>query len=104
MTNGTGTMGSENVTDVRVNCVISRFTVSVVVSGLRGINLILRNNDSDTIVVHSNGTYAFPMEIESGQSYNVTVAGGPIFFQQCTPQDGAGLVTDRDVQVQIVCN
>jgi hypothetical protein len=102
--NGAGTMGSEDIADVRVTCETSRFNVRVVVSGLRGFSLRLRNNGED-ILVHSDGTYSFPTSILSGQPYNVAAVGGPIFpSQQCAAQDGTGTVTDRDVEVQVICN
>lgn len=105
VTNGVGTMPSDDVTSIDVSCETSRFAVSAVVSGLRGFSLRLRNNDTEDVLVHVDGTYSFPTTILSGQPYNVTVVGGPIFpAQQCTPQNGSGLVEDRDVEVQIVCN
>lgn len=101
---GAGTMGAENITNVRVTCETSRFNVSVVVSGLRGFSLRLRNNGED-ILVHSNGTHPFPSSILSGQPYNVQVVGGPIFpGQQCSVQSGPGTVTDRDVEVGVTCD
>ncbi len=101
----TGTMGTQNIGNIDVSCVTSRFGISVVVSGLRGLGLRLRNNDSDEISVSSNGRHTFPTPIESGQTYNVTVVGGPIFpFQQCTPQNGGGgRVTDGGVDVEVIC-
>ena len=105
VTDGVGTMPNEDVASVGVSCETSRFAVSVVVTGLRGFSLRLRNNNAEDISVHSDGTYSFPTTILSGQPYNVAVVGGPIFpAQQCTPQSGSGLVEDRDVEVQIVCN
>lgn len=104
VTNGTGTMGRANVTNVAVGCVISRFNVSVAVAGLRGFSLRVRLNDSESLVIHSSGTYTFSTSIESGQAYNVTIAGGPLFpFQTCTVANGVGTVTDGDVEVGVSC-
>lgn len=102
--NGAGTMAAENIANVGVTCETSRFYVSVVVSGLRGFSLRLRNNGED-ILVHSNGTHPFPSSILSGQPYNVQVVGGPIFpGQQCSVLSGPGTVTDRDVEVEVTCD
>ncbi len=105
VTDGAGTIANADISNVAVNCVTSSFNISVVVSGLRGFSLRLRNNDSDTLVVHSNGTHTFPTPVLSGQPYNVVVAGGPIFpFQTCTATNGSGVVGGGGVQVQVTCN
>ena len=47
VTNGSGNMGSSNVTSMAVSCATNTYAVSVAVSGLAGSGLVLQNNGGD---------------------------------------------------------
>lgn len=99
-----GTIGTANVTNANVACVTSRFPVAVQVSGLRGFNLRVRNND-ETLVIHSNGTHPFPTTVESGQPYNVVIVGQPVLpFQTCVATGAQGTVGGEQAVVTIECD
>lgn len=112
---GSGTMGESDVDSVRVACVTSRFNISVEVVGLRGPQtLVLRNNDSDTLFVTSNGMHTFSTPVESGAPYHVSIVSGPPLpplppgprpMRNCTfGSPASGIVADRDVVIEINCD
>jgi large repetitive protein len=74
VTNGTGTMGAANVTNVSVDCVTNPYTVGGSVTGLSsGDSVVLRvNGGSDKTVSYGTGTYSW--NLTDGTSYNVSVA------------------------------
>ena len=98
VTNGGGTIGGSNVTDVAITCVTSRFTIGGTVTGLAGSGLVLRNNGGDDLPITADGTFAFSTTIESGQAFAVTVASQPAGpTQTCTVSGGSGTVGGGDV-------
>ena len=109
--NGTGTVGSADVTGVAVSCVGNptlRYTIGGTVSGLAGTGLLLRNNGADDLPISANGAFTFSTPLPTGASYAVTVAGqpgGP--SQTCAVSGGVGTVGSgnvTDVVVQCVTN
>jgi hypothetical protein len=103
--NGSGTIGTANVSNVDVSCVTSRFPINVIVTGLEGFNLRVRLGPPETLTIHSNGTYTFPNPIESGRPYNVTIASQPIFpIQDCVVENGQGTVGGGPVNVRVTCS
>jgi len=100
-----GTIGTVNVTTVRVNCVTSSFNITVTVSGLQGLNLRLQNNGGDTLAINSNGTFTFPTPVLSGQTYNVVIINQPILtLYTCgITGSGTGTVGGTDVNVAVIC-
>lgn len=92
VTNGSGAVGTSNVTNVAVSCVTSRFPVGGTVSNLFGFGLQLRINGGETIsVAPPASTFRFPTPLPSGSNYRVEVAAHPFFpGQTCTIADGSG--------------
>ena len=89
VTNGSGTMGSANVTNVAVSCAnVATFTVGGTVSGLSG-TVVLQDNGGDNLSVTANGSFTFATALASGASYGVTVGTNPS-GQTCTVTSGAG--------------
>ena len=76
LTNGTGTIGSADVT-VGVNCATGTFAIGGTVSGLAGSGLQLRNNGGTPIDIGGNGPFQFGDLLASGATYNVVVARQP---------------------------
>lgn len=105
LVNGTGTVGTANVTDIAVTCITpepSTFTIGGTVSGLDG-QVVLRNGN-ENLAVTGNGPYAFATRLTSGTSYSVTVATQPT-GQECTVSNGSGTVGQANVtNVNVSCS
>ena len=94
--NGAGTVGDGDVTNVRVTCATSTFSVGGAVSGLIGRGLVLQNNGGDPLEVDANGAFTFARKLASGASYDVTVRTEPSDpSQACTVANGAGVIARR---------
>jgi hypothetical protein len=105
ITNGSGTMGAGDVTNVTVACATGSFAIGGTVSGLSGSGLVLQNNGGDDLAVNGNGPFQFSALLASGAVYNVTVKTHPTApTQSCTVSNGAGTVGSASVtNVAIVC-
>ena len=113
--NGSGTVGTANVTDVVINCPFgTTYPVGGAVSGLSGTHLILKyvgnNSLTETLLdVNSNGSFVFDdlrTSALSGVQYQVSVLvqpAGPA--QNCTITGGAtGTVgTSPVTNVDVAC-
>ena len=104
VTNGTGTLGGANITNVQVTCTTNSYSIAGTVSGLVG-SLGLANNGTDTLTVTANGTFAFGGAVASGSTFNVTVTSQPTTpAQTCIVTNGSGTVVNADVtSVSVVC-
>ncbi|HUS28221.1 MAG TPA: hypothetical protein VMZ53_06925 [Kofleriaceae bacterium] len=101
VTNGMGTVGTANITNVRVACMTRSFTVGGTASGLNG-TVVLRNG-GDMLSVSSNGSFTFNNAVQSGFTYGVTVMTQPS-GQQCTVSMGSGTVTNSNItNVSVTC-
>jgi hypothetical protein len=107
VSNGTGTVGNANVTNVVVTCTTNDYTVGGSVTGLVGSGLVLLDNASDRLSIASAGTFTFAGAVPSGAAYNVTIAAEPVNpAQTCsvTNGTGSGTVTSADVTtVAVIC-
>jgi hypothetical protein len=98
----TGTVGSQNVTGVLVNCTTNTFTVGGTISGLNG-TVVLENNAGDDLTLNSNGTFAFATPLLSATAYVVTVKTQPaVVSQTCTVTASSGTVTSANVASVVV--
>ncbi len=105
VSNGAGTVGAANVTNVAVNCTTNTFTIGGTVSGLAGAGLVLSNNGGNNLTINGNGAFSFTTPIASGATYAVTVLTQPTALSQtCVVTNGAGTVTDANVtNVAVAC-
>ena len=106
VTNGSGTVGSSNVTNVQVACAASTtgtYTIGGTISGLTATGLVLANG-TDTVSPAANATtFVFPTAVVSGASYSVTVSTQPS-GETCTVTNGSGTVGSSNVtNVQVAC-
>ena len=102
--NGSGTIGSANVTNVAVTCAKRRRTYSVggTVSGLSG-TVVLQDNGGDDLSVSANGAFTFAHRAGLGAAYSVTVKTNPA-GQTCTVANGSGTVGSANVtNVAVTC-
>jgi predicted transcriptional regulator len=104
VTNGSGTVGMADVTDVTVTCVIvPTYSVGGTVSGLTGTGLILLNNGTDPLSVTTDGPFTFATEIAEGSTYAITIASYPT-GQTCAIINGSGTVGMAEVtDVVVTC-
>ena len=103
VSNGSGTVGSANVTSVAVSCSKrASYTVGGTVSGLSG-TVVLQDNGGDNLSVGANGTFTFATALVSGAAYSVTVKTNPA-GQTCTVSSGSGTVGSANVtNVAVSC-
>ncbi|MBK9130047.1 MAG: hypothetical protein IPM20_00180 [Gammaproteobacteria bacterium] len=94
VSNGSGTLGGADVTDVAVAC-INSYSVGGTVSGLIG-TVQLQNNGGDTLSVSANGLFTFTTALADGASYSVTVLSQPT-GQVCAVSNGTGVLSGADV-------
>lgn len=103
VSNGTGTMGDADVSDVTVVCSTNTFNVGGTVSGLVG-SVVVQNNGGDTFSINGDGVFTFPTPVAQGSTYNVTVQTQPA-AQTCSVSNGSGTMSAGDISnVSIVCS
>jgi hypothetical protein len=103
--NGSGVVGTSNVTNIAVSCVTSSFRVGGTTSNLFGLGMLLTINGGETIGVNPGSNFEFPTPLLSGTNFTVTISRQPIFPpQSCSVVNGSGTVTTGPVNtVQITC-
>ena len=103
VSNGSGTVGSANVTNVAVSCAsVASYSVGGTVSGLSG-TVVLQDNGGDDLSVTANGSFTFATAVASGAGYSVTVKTNPS-GQSCTVSNGSGTVGSANVtNVAVSC-
>jgi len=100
--NGTGTVGTANVTSVVVACVPT-FAVGGTVSGLLAGAVVLQLNGGSNLSVIASGPFAFVPRLLDTAAYAVTVLASPP-GQICTVSSGSGNVAGANVSgVAVIC-
>jgi hypothetical protein len=103
VSNGSGTVGSADVTNVSVTCADNIYSIGGTITGLTG-TIELRNNDTDSVSRSINRGFKFPTALASGATYNVTVATQPK-RQTCVVKNGQGTVASSDVtNILVTCS
>lgn len=100
VSNGSGTLPDNDVTDVSVSCVTNTYTIGGAVTGLTGTGLILRLNGANDLPVNGS-SFTFATPLPSGSSYTVTLATQPS-DQICTLANATGTVTNANITDVIV--
>lgn len=109
VTNGTGTIANADVTNVKVNCVTTQYTVGGSVTGLPAADpenfVVLQNNAGDNLTVNDDGSFTFATAIDDGESYAVTVLTHPDTpSQTCVVTNGSGSLAGANVtNVSVAC-
>jgi hypothetical protein len=88
--NGSGTVGSANVTSVAVSCTsppATTYTIGGTVSGLTGTGLVLQDNRADNLPIAASGAFTFATALTQGDLYTVTVLSQPT-GQTCSVAKG----------------
>ena len=98
VTNGTGVIGTSNISDVSIACTTNTYTVGGSVTGLSGSGLVLQNNAGDDLAVAADGTFTFAVPVASGAGYAVTVKTQPSTpAQTCVVTGDQGTVGGANV-------
>ncbi len=102
--NGTGTLGSTNVTNVVITCSANTYSVGGTIDGLNASGLILVDNGEDATTISANATqFTMNTGVTYGAMYDVTVQTQPAGLV-CTVSDGSGTVGAGNVSsVSISC-
>lgn len=100
---GSGTMGAADVTNVQVACSPSAFTVGGSISGLTAYGLALANG-TDVLTVQPNAsTFTMPAAVANASTYNITVKTQPAVLN-CVVSGGSGTVSGANVSsVAVAC-
>ena len=103
VSNGSGSIGGSNISNVAVTCTTNTLTVSVTVSGLTGSGLML-SNGVDRITANTNGAFTFDTRVGSGSRYNVVIDAAPADpVQRCSVTAGSGTITNANIDVAVSC-
>ena len=95
--------------DSDLNLSLTTYTIGGTVSGLSGSGLVLQNlsgeNESISLAISSNGSFAFAPRIANGTAYAVTIRSQPVNPAQiCSVSNGSGTLMGSDVtNVMISC-
>ncbi|AOP35086.1 hypothetical protein A0128_15300 [Leptospira tipperaryensis] len=106
VSNGSGIVFSQPITNIQVICSVVGFNVKGTVSGLNGTGLTLQNNGADSTGISANGSFSFVTKVVNGGTYNVTVSQNPSSLSQtCSVTNGSGLIAGADItNVNITCS
>jgi 6-phosphogluconolactonase (cycloisomerase 2 family) len=95
--NASGTVSTQNVTDVKVTCA-NIYAVGGTVSGLTGTGFMLRNKNGEALAVSANGSFMFATRLLPGTPYEVTVMRGPkVPVQTCSVTNASGTIANADI-------
>lgn len=105
VSNGSGAGMVANVTAIAVDCSSKTYRVGGIVTGLSsGQQVTLLNNNSDPVILSTNGSFAFPTRVAYNGNYAVTVGTQPT-GQTCTVSQGAGSGTVANIDsVTVICS
>jgi hypothetical protein len=111
VSNGTGTVGAANVTNVTVLCINNGPIIGGPIFGYTGTGLTVRINDGAPWTPQARGKFNFPDFYSPGSEFHVTIASQPTGpTQTCTVLRGAGNLpmteplNVQNIQVQCVTN
>lgn len=103
VTNASGSIDNNNISDVRVDCVVNILSVDMTVTGLTGTGLILQNNNTDDLAIDADGSFSY--SVASGESYQISVLtqpGNPA--QTCRIDNPGGMVANSNINnISVTC-
>lgn len=106
VSNGIGTVGNANITNIAVLCSTTGYSLSGSVTGLDSANigLTLSTNGQFTSVPAGSTGFDFPSELPVGTAYNIGIASQPT-GATCSVSDGSGIMPAANVSsAAIHCN
>ncbi|MBS0380725.1 MAG: hypothetical protein JSS29_19770 [Proteobacteria bacterium] len=100
VSNGSGTIGSSNVTNVDVSCTANTITVGGTITGLSASGLVLLNNGGDATTIAANAMqFVMATPIAYAGNYSITVKSPPA-GETCKVSQGSG--TDATANIKSV--
>lgn len=99
--NESGTIASSDVTDIVVNCVRQRFTVTGSVSGHTDRVVVSFNDTLNETISAEQGLFNFG-EFNFGQNYRLSIDQTP-FGQNCSISNAVGIVTSN-IAASVFCS
>ncbi len=105
VSNGSGTMGTLNITNVSVTCSDQSFGLGGTVSGLSANGLVLANNGGDTLPVSAGATsFILHTDVPYTSTYSVTVQTQPT-NETCTVSNATGTMPAHAINnVAVSCS
>ena len=107
VSNGSGTVGGRNVTNVVVTCATNPPPSSPSAArsaGLPAAGLVLRNNGGDDLAIAANGTFTFATSLTSAAAPTRSRSSTQPTGQTCTVSNGSGTVAGANVtNVSVTC-
>jgi hypothetical protein len=105
VTNGSGTMGTSDISNVMVNCVPShRLAGTITISGVSSASSLVLANGADSKTIAAGATSFDMTPVGKGAAYNITVKTNPTGLA-CSVANGSGTMGDSDVtNVAVTCN
>lgn len=105
VSNGSGTVNGQDVSDILVDCVTNSYTVGGQVVGLAGDGLVLGLVGNDDLAIDDNGDFEFPTALPDGSAFEIVVVSQPAGpLQTCSVIDGTGTIDGADIDaVEVEC-
>lgn len=107
ISNAASTVNNANLMNIDVNCVTETYSVGGNVSGLiQGNSIELQNNNTNNLVVSINGGFTFITELDSNNSYEVSIVSSPSNPEQnCSVTNAIGDINSFDIiNVNVTCD
>lgn len=106
ISNPSGTIAGEDVTNIDINCTTNSFQVQVKVTGLVPTNqLTLQNNSGDDLQINGNGLWTFSQSLLDLSHYQVSLLSAPVApAQSCTLQQQEGNLAGENSMVFLDCH
>ena len=102
--NGTGVVGTGDVTDVQVTCTATLFSLGGTIRGLTSPGLVLSNGLESVDPPAGATTFTFQKKFPTATSFDVTVATQP-FGETCQVTNGIGVILTSGVSdVDVSCH
>jgi N-acetylneuraminic acid mutarotase len=101
VSNGSGTMGAANVTDIVISCQPEAYAIGGTVAGLTAGGLVLANGSSTLSVPSGATSFTMPNGAASGSTYDITVQTQPAGLQ-CVVGAGFGTIASAAVTSIVV--
>ncbi|VAW45024.1 probable outer membrane secretion protein -Rhodobacter capsulatus [hydrothermal vent metagenome] len=92
--NGTGIVLGGSVSSIVVTCTTNQYTVGGELSGLIGDALTIRLNNTETMVLDTDGAFAFPTALDDLTAYLITVQTQPASPEQVCEVTGGNSGND----------
>ncbi len=107
ISNGTGTLMGDDVTDIDITCEINQYFIGGYLSDLiPGNSIMIQNNGGDDLILTADGAFAFATPLDDESGYEVTIQSQPDNpIQPCDVLNDMGTLDGDDVDnVLIDCD